>query len=104
VMSAAKDLRGIAQSIAFVVGAYLAGHVLAPIRSALERDAGINAFQWAHAALHLRAAAALAEIERLEADSKFLRSLCTALFQLLPIFLRSSAPHRVGWTRKVRCA
>ncbi|MEO8622850.1 MAG: NUDIX domain-containing protein, partial [bacterium] len=126
------------QWIAFVVGAYLAGHLLAPISAALDatiydslrrvfvppesdkafvsaeairdetikgRDAGINAFQWAHATLRLRAPAALVEIERLEADSKFFRSLCAALFGLLLIFLRPGATQpSCGETRGLMCA
>ena len=54
-------------------------------------DAGVNPFQWARAVLRLRAPAALVEIERFEADSKFFRSLCVALFVLLLVFLRAPA-------------
>ena len=54
-------------------------------------DAGVNPFQWARAVLRLHAPAALVEIERFEADSKFFRSLCVALFALLLVFLRAPA-------------
>lgn len=54
--------------------------------------AGINTFQWARAVLRLTAPAALAEVERYEADSKFFRSLCVALYILMVVFLGSGKP------------
>ena len=56
---------------------------------ALGSDAeAINTFQWARASLRLRMPAAIAEVERYEADSKFFRGLAVALYVLLAIFSR----------------
>src|SRR5262249_22920666 len=44
-------------------------------------------FQWSRAMLRLRAPAALVEVERYEADSKFFRGLCVAMFALVFVFL-----------------
>jgi ADP-ribose pyrophosphatase YjhB (NUDIX family) len=45
----------------------------------------LNTFQWARATLRLRAPAAVGEIERYEADSKFFRSLAVSVYALLVI-------------------
>ncbi|TGX53583.1 hypothetical protein E5A73_12205 [Sphingomonas gei] len=45
----------------------------------LERDVPMNSFAWAKSVLRLRAPAALADVERYEADSKFFRSLVVVI-------------------------
>jgi ADP-ribose pyrophosphatase YjhB (NUDIX family) len=53
----------------------------------------INAFQWSKAKLTLQAPAALAEVQRLEADSKFFRSMVVVL--LVVPFVVLLAPGRI---------
>jgi ADP-ribose pyrophosphatase YjhB (NUDIX family) len=57
----------------------------------LGAEASINAFQWCKARLMLKHPAAIAEVERLEADSKFFRSLLIVLLVLVPL---GRAQHR----------
>jgi hypothetical protein len=47
--------------------------------AAIDADPAINAFQWSKARLAIESPEALAIVERLEADSKFFRSLCAVL-------------------------
>ena len=89
----------------FLLGSFLDSPVYDPLREAAvppERDrafanatalrkellprtaaGSLNTFQWARAMLQLRAPAALTEVERYEADSKFFRSLAMACYALL---------------------
>jgi hypothetical protein len=54
----------------------------------------VNAFQWAKAVVDLQAPAAAAEINRLEADSKFFRSLIVAAVLVTPYLVIHA--YRVG--------
>jgi hypothetical protein len=66
-----------------------------------------NAMEWAGMITRLRSTAASAEIDRLEADSKFFRSLITVLILGWPIWISilvsnpqpPGAPARALWTR-----
>ncbi|MGE5048256.1 MAG: NUDIX domain-containing protein [Deltaproteobacteria bacterium] len=53
----------------------------------LGAEGSINAFQWCKARLVLEHPQAIAEVERLEADSKFFRSLLIVLLVLVPLSL-----------------
>src|SRR5512132_1443205 len=53
----------------------------------LGAEGSINAFQWCKARLVLEHPPAIAEVERLEADSKFFRSLIVVLLALVPLSL-----------------
>ncbi|HEX6307291.1 MAG TPA: hypothetical protein VFZ69_03825 [Longimicrobiales bacterium] len=98
----------LAGHLLFLLGAFLDSTLYDPLRSVTvppkkdeayraaraARDGSLggsaevmNPFQWARASLRLQAPAAVAEIERYEADSKFFRSLTVALYALLFLFL-----------------
>lgn len=51
----------------------------------------INAFQWAKANIELRSPAAAVEVHRLEADSKFFRSLMVVIVLISPIVIYNAA-------------
>jgi 8-oxo-dGTP pyrophosphatase MutT (NUDIX family) len=59
--------------------------------ASLGAGGSINAFQWCKARLMLKHPPAIAEVERLEADSKFFRSLLIVLLILVPL---SSSQHQ----------
>jgi hypothetical protein len=119
--------------VAFVLAAYLAGHLLFLVGALLDSalydplrrmfvpptndkafnaakaaqaklsiaKAGINPFQWARASLRLHAPAALAEVERFEADSKFFRGVVVALYALFLMFAASRAALLLAFTLPV---
>lgn len=51
-----------------------------------------NTYQWSRAVLRLRAPAAYTDVQRLEADSKFFRSLCLLFFLAAAAIPRASLP------------
>ena len=63
-----------------------------------ENENMVNAYKWARANVQLRSPEAGAEISRLEADSKFFRSLIVVLFVVFIVLLTKSA-----WVQSAIC-
>jgi hypothetical protein len=69
----------------------------------VDGKAVINAFQWAKARLTIECPAALVEVQRFEADSKFFRSLVVVLVPLVVWLPRKARSDREYWLLLLLC-